>query len=123
MSWEPQGPIDDMTIAGLPFPTAQRLLAQGRVRHDTILTTHAEWHADGPDGEPNQRSHCVARLGGPLEHLVGERLKIRHGRATIYAYCHRTFDVDDDLSLARNLFLRLAPLAQTNVSVLVEVVA
>lgn len=121
MPWNPPGPVDDMTLARLPFPTAQRLLS-GAVVRGSLVRTYCEWHADSDDGDPELGSFCMARVGGPLENLVGERLRIRYGTKTVYAYCHRAAALDDDLSLTRSLFARLGNLSATHLHVSVEVI-
>lgn len=123
MPWEPQGPVDDMTLAALPFPTAQRLLSGVPLR-GTARRAVCEWHGPGARGDERLGSYAMVREGSGLEELVGERIRVRFRRLSVFAYVHRaTDDLDDDMSLARMLYARLAPLSETNLAVLVEVVS
>jgi hypothetical protein len=121
MPWNPPGAVDDLMLAQLPFPTAQRLLAGAAVRgsRERVL---AEWHGTSADGDTIQGSLAMVNPDGPLADLVGERIKVTFQTRSVIAYVHKSGQLDDDLSLTRTLFARLARLDATNISVLVEVV-
>jgi hypothetical protein len=118
--WDPPGPVEDVALARLPFPTAQRLLARPVVR-GSARRTRTEWHGNSGAGDPELGSFCMARVGGPNEDLIGERLRVRYGTRAVYAVCHRAADLDEDLSLTRTLFARLTRLDTTSLPVIVEV--
>jgi hypothetical protein len=116
------GEVDDMTIARLPFYTGQRLLSGGVVpRSGQYL--NVEWHGTGDTGDPERGSFVMVREGSPAEELLlGERLKLTYGVRWVWAYCHITADLDEDLSLTRRLFLALAPLSLPSIGCYVEIV-
>lgn len=122
MPWDPPGPIDDMMIAALPYPTAQRLLRGALVPNASYRVT-CEWHGAGPDGDPDRGSFALVQEGGPLEGLVGERVQITYRRVSIFALVKDTADLDDPISVTRTLFARLAVLSGDSLPVVVEVVA
>lgn len=122
-TWMAPGPVDDALLAGLPFPTAQRVLGGSVVRGSAVRTS-AEWHADGPNGYPELGSYAIAREDGPLTELIGERLRVSYQARSVYAYCYRgAEELDEDLSLTRSLFVRLGLLDRTALAVTVEVVS
>jgi hypothetical protein len=121
MPWDPPGAVDDTALARLPFPTAQRLLA-GPVQRGSAVRVHAEWHSNGPDGDAELGSFCMAREDGSLSELIGERLRVSYQGRSVIAYCHRGADVDEELSLTRLLFSKLARLDVTALPVTVEVI-
>lgn len=120
MPWNPPGPVDDLTLAQFPYPTAQRLLA-GSVERGSRRRALAEWHGTSPDGDPLVGSLAMVNPNGALADLVGERIKVTYQGRSVFAYVHRSSALDEDLSLTRTLFARLARLDATNIAALVEV--
>lgn len=113
---------DDLYYARLPFPEAQAVFALGaveRIRRRTELG----WHGSAVDDETG--SVVIARLDGPFTDLLGKRVRLTSfggvAPAQIYAYCHLTFDVLEDLSVPRRLYLALGLLHLEELPVTVEV--
>jgi hypothetical protein len=120
--------VEDLYLAQLPFEVAQRVLgATGPVPRSAVLA-RCGWH--GLTVDDVEGSVAIVRTGGPLEALVGERIRVtrRVGSAeqVVYAYVHNEQDwpdeVDDeDFSLQRRPFLELATWGEGVVDVTVEV--
>lgn len=122
MGFEPQGPTDDMSLARLPFRTAQALLLAAPVRDGAAVRLMTEWH--GTDTDPERGSFVLVREGSEwADTLLGERLRITYFDRSVFAYCHQTADLDDDVSVTRRLYGALTTLSTTSLPVLVEVVA
>lgn len=122
MAWTPPGTnVTDMDLARLSFYTGQLLLA-GSVDARSLVSASLEWHGTSANGDPEVPSFVMVNTAGPLVDLVGERLRISFGGRSVYAYCHKASpEMDDDLSVTRQLFLRLATLDTTSLDVSVEV--
>jgi hypothetical protein len=116
---------DDMYLGRLPFPEAQRVFARGGPVPGRRYRTGAGWH--GTNTDPERGSFAAVRAGGPLEGLLGERVRVTRlsavGEASVYAYCHTVAAVAEDISLTRRAFLAVALPAEDEIDVTVEVIA
>jgi hypothetical protein len=111
-----------LEVARLPFQEAQAGLRQpGRVG-PPIFTTLG-WHGQGTDATAG--SYALVSPDGPLAGTAGSVLRVSplDGADPVYAYVlSDQADVDDPLTVTRNLFLRIALAATYDLPVLVEVV-
>lgn len=121
MPWTPHPDTDEETLGRLPFIEAQKALTgfpEPRARFAVC-----SWH--GLRIDSLRGSFAVVRSGGPLDDLVGSRLRItdRRTRRVVYVYCRaEVVDLPDDITLARRAFVALRPLWTETVRVKVEVV-
>jgi hypothetical protein len=122
--------VDDASLARLPWTLTQRFLGSAGALSSTRQSAVAGWH--GATTDPEQGANAIVRSDGPLAELVGERLRITYRRGTlarsVAVYVHDEQDfppevADEDISLARDAFMRLAPLATNSLPVEVAVVA
>lgn len=120
-AWVFKGPVDDFTLGRLPFAESQAQLRGPAETRSAKLAT-AEWHGAGPEGDPERVSFAMVDEEGPLANLVGERVLVRHGTKQVYAYVHRSAALGSEISVTRRLFMALAPLATTQLPVVVSVV-
>ena len=121
--------VEDMQLARLPYDAAQKTFGAGAPITGSRVTATVGWHGSGTDVEKG--ANAIVRTGGPLEDLVGERLKVTRRIGTLeratYVYCHDEADfpdeVADDLSLSRRAFRDLGALWHDDLVVTVEVLA
>lgn len=118
--------VDDASLARLGFYSAQAALAVDAAP-DVSTRTRAVcgWHGTFLDTEPVGGSFAIVQQGGPLDDLVGDRVRVsveRRNRSVI-AYVHRAADLDsgDDISLTRRLYSALGRLSAETLDVTVEV--
>lgn len=113
---------DDLYYARLPFPEAQAIFALGAVEH-VRRRTELGWHGTALDDETG--SVVIAREDGPFIDLLGKRVRLTSfggvAPTQVYAFCHLTFDVLEDLSVPRRLYLALGLLHLEDIPVTVEV--
>lgn len=128
--WIPPDVSDD-DLAALPLRVGQAALGRSGAVGDPVDAV-AGWHYSTDDPPPH--SSGIARAGGPLADLVGQRVRVTAagtgGAAprSCVVYLHNEEDFDDDLagedlSLARAAFDLLAPLWTEELPVSVEVLA
>jgi hypothetical protein len=112
----------DFWYARLPFTEAQAKLSETGVLPRTAVTCSAGWHGTTYDGELG--SFVIVNKHSDIADRLGERVKITRyykGRPlSVYAYCHGWATMGEDISLTRELFVRLAPLADNYAVVHVE---
>ena len=112
----------DFWYGRLPFTESQVKLGETGPLPFTAVTAQADWHGTAFDGEWG--AFVLVKKYGDLANRVGERLKItrkfKGKKRTVYAYCHGEAVMEHDLSLTRQLFARLGPLAVTPLPVSVE---
>lgn len=127
--WAPPGGLAEEDLAALPFAVGQAVFGIAGPLADPVAAT-CGWHYN-PD-DPPAPSTAIARTGGPLAELVGERLRITaQGDAgplsvVVLLDDEQPFDddlADEDLSLTRDAFKELAPLWTETLDVAVEVLA
>lgn len=122
--------IEDLELSRLPWDLAQRVLgATGALRNSRVSAT-AGWHSTSLDAETG--AVAIVRTGGPLEDLVGERVRVTRRVGTlarsvaVFVVDEQDFPdelQDEDLSLSKTAFLRLAPWNTEALGVVVEVLA
>jgi hypothetical protein len=112
----------DDYLSTLPRAEAQRALG-GTVTGDRMDLATCGWH--GTRTDPVRGFGAVVRRDGPLADLVGERLRVTVGRfeRVAYVYARSAGPVLEDLSLSREAFQLLGPLAAEYLDVSVEPVA
>jgi hypothetical protein len=121
--------VDDLTLSRLPFELTQRAFGSRNIVAGSRVAARAGFHGIRVDDEDG--AVCIVRTGGPLEGLVGERLRItRRDRPDrqVFVYCHDEQEWppgidDEDLSVPRRAWLELAPWPVESAEVIVEVVA
>jgi len=124
-TWRPQGPVTDDELAALPVDVAQGLLLGGSVA--SFEAAACGWHYS-PDKPPPPAS-AIVRTDGQLADLVGERVRLTADTPTgpasvvVVVVDEQPFDetLDEDISLAREAFLRLGSLWHDSLTVRVEV--
>jgi hypothetical protein len=110
--------------ARLPLPVAQQVLSETGAVPGSLRRVKCSWH--GMKTDPERGAFALVRAGGNLDALIGERIRVTNGRgvrkSVVYGYVHGVADLDpaEELSLPRNLFLRLGLLGLDNVTVSVE---
>lgn len=112
--------VADELLAALPFPDAQRALMGPPDPREKWSNVPCGWH--GTYQDPELGAFAIARVGGPLEDLIGERLLVTYHGRQLAVYCHAVDDVAEDLSLTAQGFLRLALLATDEIRVKVAVI-
>lgn len=122
--WTPTG-IDDLDIARLPFPDAQRTFAEGAAPvPPSALRYYATcgWH--GTLTNPERGAVALVATGGTLTDLVGDRLRVTNlatGKQ-VYVYCLAESDeLPWDISLSRRSFAEVGRLALESTETLIEV--
>lgn len=126
--WTPPA-VDDEAIARLPLDVAEAALgASGPT--GAAHVGQAGWHYISVDAETS--AFAIVRTDGPLADLVGERVRVSAdvpgGTRSVVVVIHdeQAFDdgaLDEDISLTRRAFSRLAPLWTEALTVRVEVLA
>lgn len=118
----------DDHLARLPFELAQRVFGATGPERDSRRFARAGWHNTMTD--PETGANAIARAGGPLEELVGERLKVTRRMGTrdkvVYVYLHDVLEwpadiTDEDFSLSARAWLELANPALESIETTVEV--
>lgn len=102
------------------FPDAQSALAGARLELRAGLP-NCGWY--GTSISTERGSFALVNRGGPLEDLVGDRLRITEpnsGRQVI-VYCFATEQLDYDIHLTRRAYAALSLLAVDRIAVQVEV--
>ena len=117
--YAPPTAVTDMYLGRLPYVAAQNALAAQGVVLGTTQAAGLGWHGTLTDVETG--SFCLVQTDGTLADLVGERLRISVGGRSVCAYCIRTADIIEDISVTRHLFAQLAPLATDELAVTVEI--
>lgn len=118
--WSPSSMMDDAALARLPYIEAQAAFGGGA----GVLSSRTSlvgWHGLRFDREVG--SFAIVNPLGPLAALVGERVRVTVGKRSVCAYVHTDADIVEDISLARRLFLTLAPLAETDLRGRIEVLS
>lgn len=123
--WGPQVAISDDEIATLPVGVAQSLLTGGVVSSVGSAICGWNYSADAP---PPPAS-AIVRTGGPLEGLVGERVRVTAATETgpasvvVVVIDEDPFDdtLQEDISLARGAFLQIGALWQDALTVQIDV--
>jgi hypothetical protein len=121
LKWGFKGPVDDMMLARLPFYEAQEAL-RGARQSGTARFASCEWHGASQYGDPERTSFAMVDESGPLGELVGERIVVSFEGRQVYAYVHRSTQLDAEMSLNRRAFMALAPLSADALSVAIAVV-
>lgn len=108
----------DSYYGRLPVAESEVALTTGV---DSTVAGRCGWHGEVIDRELG--AFAVVKTGGPLEKLLGHRVKVRRrgGEDHIVAYVHLHGQVVDDLSLTRRMFSRIANLTDDPIPVEVEV--
>jgi hypothetical protein len=82
----------------------------------------------GTDFHDERGAFCVVKAGGPLEELIGDRVRLHYGgenddltRSAI-VYVFGSADIDSDLAVPRRAFAALELLAKDEIEVRVEVI-
>jgi hypothetical protein len=114
--------VDDAHIARYPFSYAQSILGAEPPLAGTSRLAACTWH--GTLVHPDRGSFALVRRDSEFSNLVGERIRITTfaGRE-VFAYVIAEADLEDDISLTRRVFMKLAPLATDQLSVRAEVLA
>jgi hypothetical protein len=127
--WAPPGNLTEEDLSELPLSVGQAVFGAAGPLGDPVAAT-CGWHYN-PD-DPPAPSTAIARTGGPLAELVGERVRVTaQGDAGPVSVVVRLDDeqpfdddlADEDLSLARGAFKEIAPLWTETLRVAVEVLA
>lgn len=119
----PQGalvPGQEINVGRRGFPEAQRLFASGLERRVGSLID-VGWY--GTEVHPESGAFALVRIGGPLEDLVGEVVRVARPdtEREAYVYVLGARDVPEDLVLFRRAFAELGGLYLERLSCLVEV--
>lgn len=129
MAWTIPDVPDDQ-LARLPWSLSQQAFGSAGPLRTTRRSARAGWH--GTSVDPEEGANCIVRSDGLLADLVGERLRVTYRVGTkervIFVYCHDEQDfpeeaADEDVSLTRAGFRRLAPLALDGITVTIQVLA
>ena len=113
-------PVDDMTLARLPFEVAQRTFSASQ--KFTSFGASLDWHGTKLDAE--RGSFCVVNSDKALAGLLGSRVRIvsvTRPERFVYAYVHNeSSQLLEDLSVTRRLYEQIERLGTTPVAVRVE---
>lgn len=118
---------DDALVASIPLDVLSDYFNDAGTVGDPRAAS-AGWHYQ--HDAPPPPATCVVRTGGPLEDLVGDRIRVTatgvYGQQSVALYVADEQPFDDelaaeDLSLSRVAFSRLAPLWTDLLDVTVEV--
>jgi hypothetical protein len=115
--WVPPSTAEDEYLAALPYYIAQSVFGSGGPVEGRAVTVG--WH--GTRTDPATGSYAVVREGGPLEDLIGERVKITLGARSTCVYVRDALAISEDISLTRRGFMALSDPAATYLSALLEV--
>lgn len=125
--WAPPAGLTEEDLAELPIDVVQRTLDGSAA--SVVEPAICGWHYS--NDSPPPPASAIVRTGGPLEQLVGERVRITAaspiGPASVIVVVvdEQPFDVtiDEDISLSRDAFARVAGLWADAVPARVEVIA
>lgn len=121
--------VPDEDVAALPLDVASAFFGDGGTVGEPRAAS-AGWHYTH-DAPPPPAS-CIVRTGGPLEDLVGERIRLTASTlygpqsVTLYVIDEQPFEDElaaEDVSLSRTSFQHLAPLTTDLLDVTVEVMS
>jgi len=122
--WTPPSAITEDELADLPIDVVQATLTGGAV--DVVEAAACGWHYSNESPPPP--ASAIVRTGGPLEQLVGQRVRLTAATPAgpaavgVVVVDEQPFDVlDEDLSIARDAFMRLGGLWADTLTVRVEV--
>jgi hypothetical protein len=101
------------------FADAQRDLAGVAVERMPGLPS-CGWYGTAVSAE--RGSFALVNRGGPLEALIGDRLKLTYGDCSVYVYCFGSEDLDWDIHITRRAFAALELLAVDRIALIVEIV-
>lgn len=123
--WFPREETDDY-YAILPPTTGQRVLRSNVATIVPAVRGTCGWH--GTRFDPIRGAVAIARTGGPFADLVGERVLLTYFKdptipRSVVVYITDEAYPDQDLTIPRVMFVRLASLAQDQVTVVAEVLA
>jgi hypothetical protein len=79
------------------------------------------WYGTSVSAE--RGSFALVNRGGPLEDLIGDRLKLTYGDCSTFVYVFGSDDLDYDIHITRRAFAALELLAVERIDLIVEVVA
>lgn len=114
--------VTDEDIAALPWARAEAVFGEALPPRPELRRALLTWH--GTKVAPERGSVAIARTAGPFADWVGDRLYIAFGGRTVSVYCYAEstdLDPDEDLSLPRPIFGRLAALCSEPVHAVVGV--
>ena len=121
--WTPRSD-DPFYLARLPFHEAQESLSAGSVGRRRRRTVELGWHGTLESAE--RGSFALAKIGGPFEDLIGHVVVVttaQRARARqVFAFVHSGSDTVQDLTLTRQLFMRLSPVGERVARCVVEIV-
>jgi hypothetical protein len=113
----------EILLARRAFPDAQAALT-GVVAAERNTRNTLGWY--GTTFHEERGSFAIVREDGPLADLVGDRLRLRYGKATpVFVYCIGAREIADgyDIVVPRRVFAALELLAVDRIDVIVEVLA
>lgn len=102
------------------FTDAQEALVGTPISREAGLPS-CGWYGTAVSSE--RGSFALVNRGGPLEGLVGERLKLTWAERSVYVYVFGSEDLDWDIHITRRAFAALELLAVDRIDLIVEVVA
>lgn len=102
------------------FPDAQIDLAGTAILRRPGLPT-CGWY--GTKVSVERGSFALVNRGGPLEDLIGDRLKLTYKGRCVFVYCFGSEELLYDIHITRRTFAALELLAVERIDVIVEVVA
>jgi hypothetical protein len=112
--------IPDEELAARGWHSSQ-LALRGNIESASDRTVTAEWH--GTSLDERRGAFALVREGGPLEELVGERVRVTRRSREAYVYIvGSTDDMDEDLSLTRRAWMALADAAEESIDLRLQVV-
>lgn len=123
--WTAPANETDFYYARLPFHESRLVLEGGGAVAGLGARGRIGWH--GTKLDDNDGSYAIVKTGGPLAHLLGERIRVTNRQGghsfSVVAFVHNEtglLDEDVDISLTRALFARLGLLSEDHVVGLVE---
>lgn len=111
--------VMELLNARRAFSAAQPLLAGAATGQPFGVTLG--WHDLATDAEVG--SFAVVAEGSPYAELVGDRIQVTVGDVSLFAYVVGARSIDQDFSLWRTTFARVAGLYVEQVDATVQVVA
>lgn len=119
--------LEDLLLSRLPWDLTQRVFTSTAPLRNSKTAATAGWHSTALD--PEKGAVAIVRTGGPLEDLVGERIRVtrRVGvierSVSLFVHDELAFPdelLSEDLSLSKTAFLRLAPWSTDELPVVVD---
>lgn len=101
------------------YPKAQELLSAATPINRLAGFVPVGWHDTAT--HPLTGALAVVRIGGELEPLIGDILRVAWRHWSTFVYVVGARDVPFELSLARRAFMDLANLAAESIDCVVEV--